>query len=131
MRHPEPVQIFRLWQTFLDNVNPLTKLFHAPTVQQMVLDASTNIENIPRSTEALIFAIYLASVVSLSDQECESIMGEPKLVLAERYSISTQQALTNAEVLRSSNLVVLQALTLFLVRITLNFSTIKQTNALM
>ena len=30
--HPRPLIIFRLWQVFLDNINPLTKLLHAPTV---------------------------------------------------------------------------------------------------
>ncbi|KAK6845968.1 C6 transcription factor [Apiospora arundinis] len=29
--HPEPIQIFRLWQIYLDNVDPLLKVTHTPT----------------------------------------------------------------------------------------------------
>ncbi|KAK4071558.1 transcriptional regulator family: Fungal Specific TF [Purpureocillium lilacinum] len=32
---PEPVHVFRLWQLFLDRVNPLTKIIHVPTVQPL------------------------------------------------------------------------------------------------
>ena len=56
--HPKPLIIFRLWQVFLDNINPLTKLIHAPTTQQRLLEASANLENISREWEALLFAIY-------------------------------------------------------------------------
>lgn len=113
--HPKPVQVFRLWQTYLDNVNPLVKLFHAPTVQQSIIDASSDLENINASTESLMFAIYLSSVNSLGDEECRNVMGEPKALLLTRFSSAAQQALVNAEVLRSSNPVVLQAYTLYLV----------------
>ena len=30
--HPNPLIIFRLWQIFLDNVDPLIKIIHAPTI---------------------------------------------------------------------------------------------------
>jgi hypothetical protein len=113
--HPTPVQIFLLWQTCLDNVNPLLKLFHAPTVQQMILDAASNLENIPQSTEALMFAIYFLSITSLRNDDCERIMGESRPVLLARFSNATQQALINAELLKSSNMTVLQAFVLFLV----------------
>lgn len=117
--HPQPIHIFRLWQTCLDSVNPLAKLFHAPTVQQMILEASCDLDRVPVSTEALMFAIYLSSVTSLKDEDCKSIMGEQRDVLLTRFSYATQQALINASVLKTSNLVVLQAFTLFLVGLTL------------
>src|SRR5277367_1299975 len=72
--HPQPVHMFMLWQTFLDNVNPLVKLFHAPTVQQLILEASSNLDNIAASTEALMFAIYLCAVTSLRNDDCERIV---------------------------------------------------------
>lgn len=63
-----------------------------------------------------MFAIYLASIASLTDAECHDIMGEPKNILLARFVHGAQQALVNAKFLRSSDIVVLQALTLFLVR---------------
>jgi hypothetical protein len=112
--HPEPVKMFMLWQTFLDNVNPLVKLFHAPTVQQSILEASGNLDNVAASTEALMFAIYLCAVTSLRNDDCERIMGASRHALLVRFSNATQQALINAEILKTSNMVVLQSFTLFL-----------------
>jgi len=115
--HPPPVQIFRLWQTFLDNVNPLVRMFHAPTVQQTIIDVSGDLANIPRPTEALLFAIYLVAVISLRNDECESRFGEPRNKLLTRYSHGTQIALIKAKFLKSLNLNTLQALTLYLVSV--------------
>ncbi|KUJ21692.1 uncharacterized protein LY89DRAFT_380662 [Mollisia scopiformis] len=94
--HPLAVQIFRLWQTFLVNVNPLVKMFHAPTIQQLILDASGNLENIPRHTEALI------------------MFGASRPQLLAKYSHGTQQALINARFLKSLNILTLQSLVLYL-----------------
>lgn len=113
--HPTPVQIFRLWQTFLTNVNPVIKMFHAPTIQQMILDASSDLAKIPRHTEALMFAIYHISVTSLQDEDCKNMFGEPRSRLLERYSRGTQQALVNSRFLKSLNIITLQALVYYLV----------------
>ena len=114
--HPQPVQIFKLWQIFLENVHPMVKMFHAPTVQQIILEASGNLDQVSTSTEALMFAIYLAAVVSLSEEECKATMGDSRTTAILKLSNAAQQALVNAKFLRSSNIVVVQALTLFLVR---------------
>jgi hypothetical protein len=113
--HPQPIHIFRLWQTFLVNCNPLIKIFHAPTVQQMILDASGDLHSVPRHTEALMFAIYLLAVTSLKGQDCESMFDEPRNNLLSRYSHAAQQALINAKFLKSLNLITLQAFSIYLV----------------
>lgn len=113
--HPQPVQVFKLWQAFLDNVNPLSKVIHAPTVQVQILDATGNLDNLQPNTEALLFAIYTTAICSLSSDECESIMGEPKTDLFPRYLTATEQALSRAGFLESSDLVLLQAFVLLLV----------------
>jgi len=113
--HPSPMHIFRLWQAFLDNVIPLTKIFHAATVQQQVLDAAANLKRISKGLEALMFGIYAMAVTSLTEQECQRILCEGRLVLIDRYQSGARQALINAEYLRSSDLTILQAFTLYLV----------------
>ncbi|CAI6309239.1 unnamed protein product [Periconia digitata] len=112
--HPHPAQVFKLWQTYLDNVNPLVKVFHTPTVQQIVSSAAGSIEDIPKNTEALLFAIYAVSVESLSEPECLSIMDESKTGVSRRFRSATQVALVNANFMKSSDPMVLQALTLFI-----------------
>jgi hypothetical protein len=113
--HPTPIQIFKLWQTYLDNVNPLVKLFHAPTVQQFVCDAIGNLDDLPRNLEALLFGIYSVSVESLTDSECVSILEESKSAAFQRFRTGAQCALANANLLTSSDMMVLQAFVLFIV----------------
>ena len=115
--HPQPIQIFKLWQTYLDNVNPLVKIFHTPSVQQVILNASGSLDDISRPTEALLFAVYNIALMSMGDAECEAIMGEPKSVVTPRFRSAVQCALINASFLKTSDVMVVQALVLFLVSI--------------
>lgn len=120
--HPQPVQIFKLWQTFLDNVNPLSKVIHAPTLQVKILDATGNLDNLQPNMEALLFAIYTTAICSLSSDECEIIMGEPKTKLFPRFLTATEQALSKASFLESSDLMLLQAFVLLLIAMRQTYS---------
>jgi len=113
--HPPTVQIFRLWQKFLENVNPIVKLFHAPTVQLQILEASADLENVSKEMEVLMFGIYATAVSSLSDTECTTMFGEDKEVLRLRYSGGARQALHRAGLLRTSNITILQGFVLYLI----------------
>lgn len=106
--HPPPAQIFKLWHTFLDNVNPLIKVIHAPTVQRLLLEASVDLEHVSRPMEALMFAIYSCAVTSLSNEECEMLTGEPMGRLRARYHKITQQALMRAGLFGTLDIAVLQ-----------------------
>lgn len=113
--HPGPINIFRLWQTYLNCVYPVTMIFHAPTVQQQILDASADLANVSESMEALMFAIYYAAAVALPAEECEAMFRAPQLVVVNRYMLATQQALNAAKLLRNLDITVLQALVILLV----------------
>lgn len=113
--HPDPAQIFRLWQSYLDNVNPLVKLFHAPTVQQMISNAAGNLDDLPRNLEALMFGIYCVSAESLTEGQCLSNLGYSKITALQRFRTGAQYALAQASLLRTSDLMVLQAFILFIV----------------
>ena len=113
--HPSPVRIFQLWQRFVDNVNPLVKILHVPTVQRTILSATGDLTAVSRQTEALMFSIYYLATTSMTDVDCENIMGEQRSILLSRYHIATKQALTAADWIKSSTLVTLQAFALFLV----------------
>jgi hypothetical protein len=113
--HPDPIQIFQLWQAYLTNINPLVKVFHAPTIQRLLMAASCDLSDIPRDVEALLFAIYCITVESWSDEECMAMLRWPKVVLVQRFRPGAQQALINANFLRSSSIMLLQAFTIFIV----------------
>lgn len=84
-------------------------------MQQLIIEASSNLVHISPGMEALMFAIYLSAVMSLQEDECQKLMGEPAPVLIQRFSLSTQQALVNARFLKSVDIFTLQAFVLFLV----------------
>jgi hypothetical protein len=86
-------------------------------VQQIILDASGDIQNVPKPTEALMFSIYLLAVTSLEPEECESMFGDTRSNLLSKYSHGTQQALVNAKFMKSLNLTTLNALALYLLAV--------------
>ncbi|KAL9600273.1 MAG: hypothetical protein Q9219_003318 [cf. Caloplaca sp. 3 TL-2023] len=113
--HPSAINIFRLWQTYLNCVYPVSMIFHAPTVQQQILDASADLENVSDSMEALMFAIYYAAVVALPADECEAMFGLSQQVVVNQFMLATQQALNAAKLLKTLDIMVLQALVILLV----------------
>lgn len=117
--HPNPLHIFKLWQTFLERVNPLTKIVHAPTVQQQILEAMSDLKQVSKDFEALMFSIYCISLISLQAGDVEKAFGESKKKFLSRCRRGAQQAFRNASFLRTSSTVVLQAFILYLVRCTL------------
>ncbi|KAH8200862.1 hypothetical protein TruAng_004948 [Truncatella angustata] len=114
-RHPLPQGILQLWQIFIENVDPLTKVLHVLTLQPTIEKAASNTEVIPRSFEALLFAIYSAAIMSLNDDECNQRLHERRKILLSRYVTATKRALSRANFMGSTNLVVLQALVLHLI----------------
>ncbi|KAF1962561.1 hypothetical protein CC80DRAFT_462740 [Byssothecium circinans] len=116
--HPEPAQLFRLWQLFLDNVNPLLLVVHGPTTQMHIIEAAGNNKNIKPTVEALLFSIYSSAVFSLSDEDCLITLGSSKGELLTRYQFGCQQALANSGVLRTTDRDCLTAFFLYLVSFT-------------
>lgn len=115
--HPPHAQILQLWQIYTERIDPLTKLLHVPTMRPAIHRAASSIEAIPRTFEPLMFAIYAAAVMSLSEDECQEVLGEPRTSLLQRYSSATKRALLRAKFMSTINIVVLQALVLHLVSI--------------
>lgn len=67
--HPLPSQIPFYWTTFLENVMPLVKLLHVPTMGKIIKEVQHSLDNISKSTEALMFSIYFATITSMSNEE--------------------------------------------------------------
>ncbi|KIW62766.1 hypothetical protein PV04_10900 [Phialophora macrospora] len=112
--HPSPTNIFILWQIYLDNFNPMTKFIHGPSFHKTLEQSCMQLDNLPRGLEALLFAIYATAVYTIDDDECEMKLGEPRKVLLARYRHATRKALARARFVSTSELVVLQALSIYL-----------------
>lgn len=113
--HPNPVQIFQLWQIYLNNVDPLLKITHTPILQGRIIEAASNIEHVTPALEALMFGIYAISVMSITTEESQTSFNSSRDELLSRYQFACQQALLNSEYLRTTDRECLSAFYLFLV----------------
>lgn len=113
---PSPAHAFRLWQTFLEKVNPLTKVIHVPSVQPKLVEATANPNSIPKNVDALLFSIYAMAVAAMDDTECQQQLGCAKEEAYQRFATGCRIALMRIGILNTYDLVVLQALLLYFVR---------------
>lgn len=113
--HPTTVNIFRLWQIYIDNINSLLKITHTPTIQSQIVEATAQLDKTPRNLEALMFGVYIMAILSLQDSDVEMMLCEPKQELLQRYFAALEQALLNAGFMRICDFISLQAFVLYLV----------------
>lgn len=113
--HPSPRIMGLLWKHYINNFDILVKILYKPAVEALVMNASKDLRKIDASTEALLFAIYLASVTTMSIEECQEIHGEERSVLLQRYRYSLEQVLAQVGLVTFQDVFVLQALTLLIV----------------
>ena len=113
--HPNQIQIFKLWQVYLENFNPLLKVTHTPTLQARIIDAAGDVTNINPALEALMFSIYSVAILSLNQKECQKLFGSPREDLLAGYQLGTREALLNCVFLRTGDRDCLTALHFYLV----------------
>lgn len=113
--HPLPSQIPFYWQTFVENVDPLVKIMHIPTMSKTIKEVQESTGTLSKSTEALMFSIYLGAVISMTAEEVKSNLAQDKTQLVKKYRFAVEQALARAGFLTSSEIVTVQAFVLFLV----------------
>ena len=113
--HPATENLFKLWHIFLENVNPMTKIIHRPSLEKQVVKASQDLDAIPRGLECLMFAIYTCAIGSMNEEDCEKILGESRDVLFKRYRTGCRRALARAKFLGTGDLMVCQSFVLYVV----------------
>ncbi|KAI9789022.1 MAG: hypothetical protein M1833_002774 [Piccolia ochrophora] len=113
--YPDVSHTSYLWQLYVSNVDPLLKLLYKPTIEKLIATTNENLEGLTASNAAILFSVFFAAVISLSDEECVTMMGESKVVLHDRYRFAIEQALARAGFLTSQELLILQAFVLYLI----------------
>lgn len=78
--HPLPSQIPFYWQTYLENVQPLVMITHKPTMNKVIKDVQNNLDSLNESTEALMFAIYFATITSMTGSEVGTLHLKSKYI---------------------------------------------------
>lgn len=102
---------------FMSNVEPMAKILHTPTLQNLVTNAIINIDDLPTGNyvEALLFAMYYSAITTLTADQCLQNFQDERDTLLARYKAGFERALVNADFLNTTELGTLQALTIFLV----------------
>ncbi|OBR13195.1 Fungal specific transcription factor [Colletotrichum higginsianum IMI 349063] len=102
-----------LWDVFLDRVDPVTKIIHAPTFRMRVVEAANNFTNTPLATLALLFSVFLTASGSLSEHEHWEKLSLCKSDAVAEYTLGLKRALTEMNYLKNHNLDVLRSLALY------------------
>lgn len=113
--HPNRETLFQLWNVYLENINPMTKIIHKPSLEKQLIQASNDMDSIPRGLECLMFSIYTCAVGSMSEEDCEQRFGEARDVLFKRYRTGCRRALARAKFLGTGDLMVCQSFVLYVV----------------
>jgi hypothetical protein len=85
--HPNPAIVIIIWQRFIDNIDPLLKLFHISSLQRQIVNAIRALDRVEPYTESQMFAIYYCTIVEMSPDDCQYILGEQKKTLLDRYKL--------------------------------------------
>lgn len=67
--HPLPCHVTYLWSVYQENVDPLVKVLHIPTMESVMRDARKNPASLAPGMQALVFAIYYGAIISLEPDE--------------------------------------------------------------
>lgn len=114
--HPTQVDIIRIWQIYLDNVNPLLKVTHTPTLQTRIIEAAADLQSVSATMHALMFGIYCVAMLTISDEDCIAVFGTKCGDLLKKFQLGCRQALLRCNILRTNDRNCLTAFYLYLVR---------------
>lgn len=114
--YPSSTQIAILWSTYLRNVHPLVKIFFDWEIEPLIQKARKDLSSLSNAERALTFAITLIATLSLSQEECATLLSDKKSELFDRYQRNVEDALLVAKFATTTDKLVLQAFMLYLVR---------------
>ncbi|EHK42355.1 hypothetical protein TRIATDRAFT_33282 [Trichoderma atroviride IMI 206040] len=112
--HPAPNLLHFIWQVYVKNVDPFIKVLHVPTMSEVIRLSEGGFEKLSPGTRALVFSISLAAVTSLSDADVQNTFGDAKENVVSRFVLGTEKALSQAGILKTTDLCVAQASLIYL-----------------
>lgn len=106
-----PTEAAFLWKTFIDNVNPVIKVSFDCELDQLreIATQPGDKQNLSYPQHAFCFAVYLHSLVTLSEQECVTAFYQSRFHLLSQYQKLYEHALAKSEFFSKSDLLLIQA----------------------
>ena len=118
LNHPLRPTIEALLDIYIQRVDLVFKLIHVPSLCTAMLSldrhSSSEIPS-PPALSALRFAVYFSAVCTLSEEDCRNTFANEKTSLVHRFRIATEVMLSQANLLVTSDITVLQAFAIYLV----------------
>ncbi|KAI1609754.1 fungal-specific transcription factor domain-containing protein [Exophiala viscosa] len=102
------------WRKYLENVDPILKILHKSTTQTLLLLPDDQCYTLDSPSRALIQAICLLAVTSMSESDVSAGFSRSKESMTRKCAALTEQALMAAKFLEAQDLTTIQALLLFL-----------------
>ncbi|KAL6721752.1 hypothetical protein ACLMJK_000857 [Lecanora helva] len=115
-RYPSQQDAITLWKIFNLRVNPVVRisfnwalmLLHSASMHPEYQKQFTDAEH------ALMFSLYLSSVISLSDEDCRREMHQPRSLLIAEFHTLCEEAFSRNNLLCMTDITVLQALAVYI-----------------
>lgn len=101
----------------MQNVDPLIRVLHKPTIEQNITDLSLWEGSLGSETRVLLLAICYSAVSSLSSSQARVEFAFDVQSYITSFRTAVEKALTDAQVLQTHDLRVLQAFIIYLVRL--------------
>jgi hypothetical protein len=105
------------WRAYLDNVHPITKMVHGPSMRKVIELSCQNCRSVARNNMALLFSLHLAAINSMTDEECQLKLGTSRRHLSKKFLALTQLALVRVGLLRTTDFTVVTAYVAYLVSV--------------
>ena len=122
MLHPFPGHVSTLGEVYFARVDPVFRVLYRPAGKALLAAAAVG-ESLggngrlqEKGKEALLFAMYFAAVTSLTDEDCSQLFQQERMKLAAQFKSGLESAMTQADLLNTVDLTLLQAFVLYLVR---------------
>jgi hypothetical protein len=104
-----------LWKTFLKNVHPLAKVFFEWEAKPFIQKAWSDASSLSPEENALVSVVSFISMMSLTENDCRARFQSQKVQLLDRLQKGAEDTLLLADYTTTTNMLTLQALTLYLV----------------
>ncbi|KIW12849.1 hypothetical protein PV08_08036 [Exophiala spinifera] len=113
--YPDAHLALRLWNVYINSVDPVVKLLHIPTIQSTIVATILDPRSAQPSKVALTFAIYYAAITALCHDDDHEPLELPceKLALLNRYKLCLDQLLVVPDLMDRPELAALQALAIY------------------
>lgn len=113
---PTPIELETCWHIFLENVDPVVRILHKPTIRNLLDEAQQQgLEGLPKPSIALLLAICFCAMVTLDPWRSRALFNTDGNEAMQHCKHAVEHAMAEAQLIQTHDIQVLQAFTLFLV----------------